>query len=46
MKKEENESEEENMMTKKGTTSKIGSINNNKINYDREEQFFSRDDVP
>lgn len=34
------------MLTKKGITSKIGSINNNKVNYDREQQFFSKDDVP
>ena len=31
---------------KKQKQPKIGSIKNDKINYDREQQFFSKDDIP
>ena len=31
---------------KKNKAPKVGSIRNDKINYDREEQFFSKEDIP
>ena len=31
---------------KKQKAPKIGSIKNDKVNYDREEQFFSKEDIP
>lgn len=34
------------VQNKRGKTQLIGSIKNEKINYDREEQFFSKEDVP
>lgn len=34
------------LTTKVNRAPKIGSIRNDKINYDKEEQFFSKDDVP
>lgn len=34
------------MASKKAKQPKIGSIRNDKINYDKEEQFFSKDDIP
>jgi hypothetical protein len=34
------------LATKKGKQPKIGSVRNDKINYDKEEQFFSKDDIP
>ncbi len=34
------------LVTKKSRPPKIGSIRNDKINYDKEEQFFSKDDIP
>jgi len=32
--------------SKKARQPKIGSVKNDKINYDKEEQFFSKDDIP
>jgi hypothetical protein len=34
------------MNLKKNRAPKVGSIRNDKINYDREEQFFSKEDIP
>jgi hypothetical protein len=34
------------LASKKGKQPKIGSVRNDKINYDKEEQFFSKDDIP
>lgn len=34
------------LVTKKSKAPKIGSIRNDKVNYDKEEQFFSKEDIP
>jgi len=34
------------LASKKSKQPKIGSIRNDKLNYDKEEQFFSKDDIP
>jgi hypothetical protein len=34
------------LATKKSRSPRIGSIRNDKINYDKDEQFFSKDDIP
>ena len=34
------------MQMKKNNPPKIGSVRNDKIDYEREEQFFSKEDVP
>ena len=33
-------------MSRRAKPPKIGSIRNDKINYDKEEQFFTKDDIP
>ena len=34
------------LATKKSRQPKIGSVRNDKINYDKDEQFFSKEDIP
>ena len=34
------------LATKKNKQPKIGSVRNDKINYDQDEQFFSKEDIP